>query len=103
MDIAYSYYCNLLTQVPIYCHGDGLFRELAGRHKTAVMKKVAEALCDTALRTGEAEAMETVLSSITVLYQSGDSKASSGLPLRESLWWCHVTSFDFLVEVGKLI
>ena len=77
------YFC---TQVPIYCHGAGLFRELAGRHKTAVMKKVAGALCDTALRTGEAEAMETVLSSVTVLYQSGDSKASPGLSLAYS--WC---------------
>ena len=75
------------SQVPIYVHGDGLFRELASRHKTAVMKKVAEALCDTALRAGEAEAMETVLSSITVLYQSGDSKASA-------VQGCHLVSIS---------
>ena len=81
-------YASNLCQIPIYCHGAGLFRELAGRHKTAVMKKVAGALCDTALRTGEAEAMETVLSSITVLYQSGDSKASAGLPIG-NIWWFH--------------
>ena len=53
---------------------------MANRHKNTVMKKVAEALCSTAMQSGEAADMETALSSITVLYQSGDAKASPVLP-----------------------
>ena len=77
---------NVCFQIPLYCHCDALFRELASRHKTTVMKKLAEALCNTAMKSdgdgGGADAMETVLSSVTVLYQSGDSKASLGLPFK---------------------
>ena len=81
---------EFLPQIPLYCHCDALFRELASRHKTTVMKKLAEALCNTAMKSdgdgGGADAMEAVLSSVTVLYQSGDSKASPGLSLACS--WC---------------